>query len=103
MKSALTLELILQGVDRLPACDAVWLAVPASRRGRDRDRRAHTLCRMLGFGLLAVVPSTGRSRCWPSPRHTSRGRTPSAAQRSSASTGADAGTRRQAAATAARS
>jgi hypothetical protein len=60
MKSALTLELILQGVERIAACDAVWLAVPASRRGRDRDRRVHKLCRMLGFGLLAVVAATGR-------------------------------------------
>jgi hypothetical protein len=60
MKAGLTLELILQGVDRAAACDEVWLAVPATRRGRDRDQRAHKLCRMLGFGLLAVVPSTGR-------------------------------------------
>jgi hypothetical protein len=28
--------------------------VSASRRGRDRDRRVHKLCRLLGFGLLAV-------------------------------------------------
>ncbi|WP_372620090.1 DUF2161 family putative PD-(D/E)XK-type phosphodiesterase [Falsiroseomonas sp.] len=59
MKAGLTLELVLQGVDRAASCDEVWLAVPATRRGRDRDRRAHKLCRMLGFGLLAVVPSTG--------------------------------------------
>jgi hypothetical protein len=60
MKAGLTLELILQGVDRTAACDEVWLAVAATRRGRDRDRRAHKLCRLLGFGLLAVTPSTGR-------------------------------------------
>jgi hypothetical protein len=60
MKAGLTLELILQGVDRCAACDEVWLAVAATRRGRDRDRRAHKLCRMLGFGLLAVTASTGR-------------------------------------------
>jgi hypothetical protein len=60
MKAALTLELVLQGVDRASASDEVWLAVRATRRGRDRDRRAHRLCRMLGFGLLAVTPSTGR-------------------------------------------
>jgi hypothetical protein len=60
MKAAFSLELVLQGVDRLPACDEVWLAVRATRRGRDRDRRAHRLCRLLGFGLLAVTPSTGR-------------------------------------------
>jgi hypothetical protein len=60
MKAGLTLELILQGIDRSAACDEVWLAVAATRRGRDRDRRAHKLCRMLGFGLLAVTASTGR-------------------------------------------
>jgi len=59
LKGGLSLELILQGVDRAAACDEVWLAVPSTRRGRDRDRRAHKLCRLLGFGLLAVMPSTG--------------------------------------------
>jgi hypothetical protein len=57
LKLGLTLELLLQGVDRLAAADEVWLAVPATRRGRDRDRRAHRLCRLLGFGLLAVDPA----------------------------------------------
>ena len=57
LKLALSLELILQGVDRLTASDEVWLAVLATRRGRDRDRRAHKLCRLLGFGLLAVDPA----------------------------------------------
>jgi len=60
MKSAFTLDLVLQGVDRAAACDEVWLAVRATRRGRDRDRRAHRLCRLLGFGLLAVTPSSAR-------------------------------------------
>ena len=59
LKMSLTLELLLQGVERLRAADAVWLAVQASRRGRDRDRRAHRLCRLLGFGLLAVHPARG--------------------------------------------
>jgi hypothetical protein len=54
MKVGLSLELVLQGVDRLRAADEVWLAVLATRRGRDRDQRAHRLCRLLGFGLLAV-------------------------------------------------
>jgi hypothetical protein len=60
MKMSFTLDLVLQGVDRLAAADEVWLAVRSSRRGRDRDRRAHKLCRLLGFGLLAVDP--GRNR-----------------------------------------
>jgi hypothetical protein len=60
LKLSLSLELLLQGVDRLRAADDVWLAVAATRRGRDRDRRAHRLCRMLGFGLLAVNVAKGR-------------------------------------------
>lgn len=56
LKLAFTLELLLQAVDRLPACDDVWLAVSASRRGRGRegDARVRKLCRLLGFGLVAV-------------------------------------------------
>ena len=57
MKQSFTLELVLQGVDRSCACDEVWLAVAASKRGRGResDTRVKKLCRLLGFGLLAVA------------------------------------------------
>jgi hypothetical protein len=56
LKLTFTLDLLLQAVDRLPACDDVWLAVRASRRGRGResDSRVRKLCRLLGFGLVAV-------------------------------------------------
>jgi hypothetical protein len=56
LKLNFTLDLLLQAVDRLPACDDVWLAVRASRRGRgrERDSRVRKLCRLLGFGLVAV-------------------------------------------------
>ena len=56
LKLAFTLELVLQAVDRLPACDDVWLAVRASLRGRgrERDARVSKLCRLLGFGLVTV-------------------------------------------------
>ena len=54
MKQGFSLELLLQAVERMRAADEVWLAVPASRRGRDRDRRVHRLCRLVGFGLIAV-------------------------------------------------
>ena len=54
MKLGFSLELLLQAVDRLRMADEVWLAVPATRRGRDRDRRVHRLCRLIGIGLLAV-------------------------------------------------
>jgi len=60
MKLGFTLELLLQAADRMRAADEVWLAVPATRRGRDRDPRVHRLCRLLGFGLMAV--NTARDR-----------------------------------------
>jgi hypothetical protein len=42
---------------------------------RDRDHRAHRLCRLLGFGLLAVHPGGTASRSWPNQRRIARGRT----------------------------
>jgi hypothetical protein len=54
------MDLLLQAADRLAIADEVWLAIPATRRGRDQDPRAHRLCRLLGVGLLAVTLSTGR-------------------------------------------
>ncbi len=57
LKLTFTLELVLQAVDRLPACDDVWLAVRASARGRGResDARVRKLVRLLGFGLITVT------------------------------------------------
>jgi hypothetical protein len=59
LKVTFNLELVLQAVDRSAACDEVWLAVSASRRGRGRERdpRVRKLCRLLGFGLLSVTSS----------------------------------------------
>jgi hypothetical protein len=54
LKLGFNLELLLQAADRMAAADAVWLAVPRTRRGRDRDRRVVRLCRLLGLGLLTV-------------------------------------------------
>lgn len=56
LKLQFNLELVLQGVDRAPAADEIWLAGPLSARGKGRegDRRFRDLCRRLGFGLLAV-------------------------------------------------
>lgn len=59
LKLGLSFDLVLQAVDRMTTADEVWLAVPATKKGRDRDRRAHRLCRLLGIGLLAVTPRTG--------------------------------------------
>lgn len=57
LKASFTLELVLQGVQRAAAADEVWLAVAASKRGRGRegDPRVKKLCRLLGFGLMAVA------------------------------------------------
>lgn len=54
LKLSFTLELVLQAVDRMRGADEVYLAVVASRSGRDQDRRVQRLCRLLGVGLLAV-------------------------------------------------
>ncbi len=61
LKLTFTLDLVLQAVDRFAACDEIWLAVRASRRGRGRenDPKVRKLCRLLGVGLLAV-PSSGK-------------------------------------------
>jgi len=91
LKLGLNLELLLQGVDRMAAADEVWLAVPATRPGRDRDRRVVRLCRLLGLGLLAV--SGPASRCWPNRSRIVPGPTRSVAQGCSASTRRDGATR----------
>jgi hypothetical protein len=60
LKLSFTLELVLQAVDRLRGADELYLAVAASRRGRDRDARVVRLCRLLGAGLLAVDLRLGK-------------------------------------------
>ena len=60
MKLGFSLELLLQATDRMRVADEVWLAVPATRRGRDRDPRVHRLCRLMGFGLMAVNAARDR-------------------------------------------
>jgi hypothetical protein len=82
LKLSFTLDLVLQGVDRTACCDEVWLAVRASSRGRGRERdpRVRKLCRLLGFGLLGVLPGgrvellvePGPWRPRRDPRHRSR-------------------------------
>jgi hypothetical protein len=61
LKRAFNLELVLQAVDRMAGADEVWVAVAASKRGRGRehDRRVKKLCRLLGVGLLIVLPRGG--------------------------------------------
>src|SRR5258708_39617266 len=48
LKLAFNLELVLQGIDRSPACDEGWLAVRTSGpRPRERDPPVRELCRLL--------------------------------------------------------
>jgi hypothetical protein len=54
LKLQFNLDLVLQAADRMTLSDAVWLAIPRTRKGRDRDRRVVRLCRLLGLGLLTV-------------------------------------------------
>ena len=66
LKTAFTLPLVLQGVDRLALSDTVYLAVgipakPAPGSLWRRERRSILkLCRRLGLGLLAVHEPTVR-------------------------------------------
>jgi len=59
LKLQFNLDLVLQAVERTALCDEVWVAVPASKRGRGResDPRVKKLCRMLGLGLMCVFAS----------------------------------------------
>ena len=69
LKLSFTLKLVLQAVERMRCADQLYLAVVASRRGRDQDPRVGRLCRLLGLGLLAVDLRLGRVAvlCEPTP------------------------------------
>jgi len=56
LKRRFSLELVLQGVDRLAVSDTVYLAVPQPARGAadPRRREVRGVCRRLGLGLLIV-------------------------------------------------
>ncbi|MCC6470070.1 MAG: hypothetical protein IT563_17230 [Alphaproteobacteria bacterium] len=65
LKRRFSLDLVLQGVDRLGLSPSVYLAVDGeTARGRRRDRpdgrAARKLCRLLGLGLLLVFPDRKR-------------------------------------------
>ena len=61
LKKRFTLDLLLQGVDRLSVTDAVYLAVPQPGRKATGpspyDSDVKKLCRRLGLGLLIVDPA----------------------------------------------
>lgn len=55
LKLALTLELLLQGIERMALSETVYLAVPAPRGASPLfDRRFRKLLRRVGLGLLIV-------------------------------------------------
>jgi hypothetical protein len=55
LKAAMSLALVLQGVNRLGMTDLVYLAIPAPRRAQmKRWPETIQLCRRLGLGLLTV-------------------------------------------------
>ncbi len=60
LKLAFSLDLVLQGIDRLALCDAVYLAIPkpdtkAKRKNwRSRKWAIVNLCRRVGLGLIMV-------------------------------------------------
>jgi len=68
LKRAFSVDLILQGVDRLSVTDDVYLAVPApdtaTKRQNWRSRRRDylKLCRMLGLGIMTVDVSRQSGR-----------------------------------------
>jgi len=103
LKLGFNLDLLLQAVDRSRAADEVWLAVPATRRGRDRVGGC-----IDSAGCSASVCSRSMSdaigsRSWRSPRPTGRGRTGTGAGSFSASTPGAAAIHRAAARPAGRS
>jgi len=77
LKTAVNLELILQGNERKRICDNVYLAVPQPKNLRTpRWSKILRLCRALGLGLL-IVSSSGlvQPLCHPvvqPPRKSSR-------------------------------
>ncbi len=99
LKLSFNLELVLQGVDRSAACEEVWLAVRSTARAtsRERDPRVRKLCRLLGFGLLAVS-ARGQVEPVVEPRPGGRAAISRSAAGSSPSTSAGSAIRRPAAA-----
>lgn len=63
LKARVTLELLLQGVERLALTDTVYVAVPSPGGSAALfDRRLRKLLRRLGLGLLVVHPPGPRGR-----------------------------------------
>ena len=52
LKTSFSLQLLLQGIDRLSVTDHVYLAVPEPKQSLSKD--VQRLCKRLGLGLLTV-------------------------------------------------
>jgi hypothetical protein len=65
LKRAVSLKLLLQGVDRQAMTDAVYLAVAPPKRRDLSDVKS--LCRRLGLGLLLVGPRAVEAALDPAP------------------------------------
>lgn len=65
LKRAVSLKLLLQGVDRQAMTDAVYLAVAPPKRRDLSDVKG--LCRRLGLGLLLVGPRAVEAALDPAP------------------------------------
>jgi hypothetical protein len=65
LKRAVSLKLVLQGVDRQAVTDAVYLAVAPPKRRELGD--VQKLCRRLGLGLLLVGPRDVEPALDPAP------------------------------------
>lgn len=61
LKVRVSLDLLLQGVERLKISDLVYLGVPpfSGRTARRRQREITGLCRRLGLGLMTVTTEPG--------------------------------------------
>ena len=97
LKLQFNLDLLLQAADRMTLADAVWLAVPRTRRGRDRDRRVVRLCRLLGSGPAHRRRRRYGGSSWPSRRRTAPASASTAASACCANTNAATATPRPAA------
>jgi len=79
LKRRLSVDLLIQAINRQALTDSVYVAVPAPRGAKRRRRMAgvRRLLRRLGLGLLLVEPQHGgdvvRVVCDPAPPQTQRG------------------------------
>jgi len=64
LKLSLSLELLMQGIERQKITDAVYIAVPAGKgkAWTGRSKNAAKICRRLGLGLISVRFNAAQGR-----------------------------------------